>query len=68
MPKIEEFYLILLKEAERSDTLTLGTLAHFRHFRPFLLESNVIAFYSVFEDKKLIFRACTLWILHGNCE
>ena len=26
----------IIKKTERSDTLTLGTLAHFRHFRHFL--------------------------------
>jgi len=29
--------IILIKKMERSETLTLGTLAHFRHFRHFQL-------------------------------
>ena len=31
MPKVSEFYLFY-KTIERRDTLTLGTLDHFRHF------------------------------------
>jgi len=32
--------LILYKLMERSDTLTLGTLIYFRHFRHFRLPGN----------------------------
>jgi hypothetical protein len=46
MPKIEEFYSIYNKRWSATrrkrlrcmgDTITLGTLAHFRHFSHFLL-------------------------------
>ena len=38
MSKIDEFCHI--KKMEHSDTITLGTLAHFRHFRHLLLEHS----------------------------
>jgi hypothetical protein len=62
MPKIEEFYQIQYKRwsATRhkrlrcaSDTITLGTLAHFRHFK---LKGTVRAFFTVFEDNLLFLR------------
>jgi hypothetical protein len=33
MPKIEEFYHFIYKKMERSDSITLGILDHFSHFR-----------------------------------
>jgi hypothetical protein len=35
MPKVEEFYHIYNKKMERSETITLGILAHFSHLRHF---------------------------------
>jgi hypothetical protein len=35
MPKIKEFYHIYNKRWSASETINLGILAHFRHFRHF---------------------------------
>ena len=35
MPKVDEFCHLKIKKMELSDTTTLGTLVHFRHFRHF---------------------------------
>ncbi len=44
MPEVKEFYHLNIKKMERSDTITLGTLAHFRHFRHsfYILASNCL--------------------------